>query len=104
MTDHRRHVRLHPLDPANAAGSRSPLLAVSRAALCLLAGVGENTLNAAVHRKTVDPSDLWDLARWTLEHRAAARARARGVRARLAQEQARDEVAAMLAPLRELLG
>jgi hypothetical protein len=103
MTDHRRHVRLHPRDPANSAGSRSPLLAVSRAALCLLAGVGENTLNAAVHRKTVDPSDLWDLARWTLEHRAAARWRARGVQARLAREYARADVAAILAPIRELL-
>jgi hypothetical protein len=104
MTDHRRHVRLHPRDPANAVGSRSPLLAVSRSALCLLAGVGENTLNAAAHRKTVDPSDLWDLARWTLEHRAAARWRARGVGARLARQYASADVAAMLAPIRELLG
>lgn len=104
-------------DPALETGSRSPILGVSFAFIerirggCAegdLARFGRDyRLALAAGRlpppRAVDLDDWWNIARWMLEGRRAARLESEGMDAELAREQAGLDVAAVLGSLRELL-
>ena len=112
-----RKVALLPHDPALEEGSRSPIIGISFALLSKLAEqVTEQALSArgrdyrvALERgeqppaKAVNLEDWWDIARWVLERRLAARLSAEGVPQHEARRKAALAVAQMLAPIRELL-
>jgi hypothetical protein len=103
-------------DPALADKSRSPVIGFSFALFSWLAGCDSGVLaqrgrdfRQALERgeppppKAVDLEDWWDIARWVLEHRLAARLEAEGVPQHEARRRAALGVAQMLAPIRELL-
>jgi hypothetical protein len=110
-----RRVRLLPGDPGRADRSKTTILGVSLAYLSVLAGVEKTTLQARASEyrtairegrtpppESVNLEDWWDLARWVLEHRLAARLEADGIQQYEARRRAALAVSQMLAPIREL--